>query len=154
MAFFTAMYLDGNEDKINVLLENGHLSPAVKESGLPLINVSKLPSKYLVGYTRPSVETGSETVWNEVKDKLLNPYFSPLVADRLDNLPPAYVFTAEHDPLRDEGILYAERLRESGIKVKHHHSDIGIHNIMVWSMYLPEADKLFREMTSFIVENL
>jgi acetyl esterase/lipase len=86
---------------------------------LPHIDVSKLPKKYLVGYEKPSVDTGNETIWNEMKDKLLNPYFSPIVAKSLENLPPAYVFTAEHDPLRDEGILYARRLEESGVKVTH-----------------------------------
>ena len=45
-------------------------------------------------------------------------YASPIHAECLKKLPEAYIETAEFDCLRDEGILYAERLIASGVPVE------------------------------------
>lgn len=45
-------------------------------------------------------------------------YASPLLADDLSNLPPAFIVVAENDVLRDEGIRYANKLIEFGGKVE------------------------------------
>jgi len=151
---YICLYLEGHIDKVEAFLNNDHVSPAVKKMKVPYIDVTQLPSKYLDGYEKPSVETGNETMWNELKEKLLNPYFSPLVAERLVGLPITYIFTSEYDPLRDEGFLYANRLRNSGVKVEHVNSDIGFHAFLLFYDICQEVEKSFQEMTKFIAVNL
>jgi acetyl esterase len=46
-----------------------------------------------------------------------NPEVSPILTEDLKGLPPAVIINAEFDPLRDDGILYAAKLRRYGVKV-------------------------------------
>ena len=50
---------------------------------------------------------------HDPRDPLLSPLFG-----RLDGLPPALVQTADVDPIRDDGIRYADALRAAGVPVR------------------------------------
>ena len=59
-----------------------------------------------------------------------NPLAFPLSARDLSDLPPAFVMTCGFDPLRDEGIAYADRLREAGVDVEHTNYESMIHGFL------------------------
>ena len=71
----------------------------------------------------------------------VSPDASPLRAPDLSGLPPAYVITAEHDPLREEGFEYAERLRAARVPVEHRHFGSQIHAFFTFVNVLDDADK-------------
>jgi len=47
----------------------------------------------------------------------MDPLVSPLRVENTAGLPPALIYVAELDPLRDEGLAYADRLAEGGVDV-------------------------------------
>ena len=51
-------------------------------------------------------------------------------AESLAGLPPAYVMTAEFDPLLSEGAAYADRLEASGVSVVREFYDGQIHGFV------------------------
>lgn len=49
-----------------------------------------------------------------------HPYAAPCLCSRISGVAPALVFTAGDDPLRDETLGYADRLKQAGVAVRQH----------------------------------
>ncbi len=59
-------------------------------------------------------------------------FASPLRAASFAGLPSAYVMTAGFDPLRDEGVAYAERLGQAGVPVQFAQYEDMNHGFLFW----------------------
>jgi acetyl esterase/lipase len=57
----------------------------------------------------------------------------------LSDLPPAYIATAEYDPLRDDGARYAELLSAAGVPVELHNSPTLVHGFARFTLAVPAA---------------
>ena len=67
----------------------------------------------------------------EPKDTL-NPNFSPLLAKDHSRLPPTLIIGCEYDPLRDDGVLYADALASADTPVKYLEVKKGFHGFFAY----------------------
>ncbi|MGH8983699.1 MAG: alpha/beta hydrolase [Acidimicrobiia bacterium] len=80
--------------------------------------------------------------------------FSPVRAAALTGLPPAFVLTAEFDPLRDQGELYARRLEAAGVPVELRRYDGVFHGFFGMREFIEPAQQAFDDVTKALREAL
>jgi acetyl esterase len=103
---------DGIGNRIKLQIMN---SPVVDNPGHADLysSINENANGYML--TKAGVLFALET-YAEEKDRN-NPEFAPILSKNLSGLPPAVMITAEFDPLRDEGVAYADLLKKAGVKV-------------------------------------
>jgi acetyl esterase len=79
-----------------------------------------------------------------------DPLVSPIKRGDLSGLPEALIVTAEFDPLRDEGELYARRLAEAGVPSVMRRYDGAGHGFVQHFSWLPEFHGVFAETAAFL----
>ncbi|CAJ0559092.1 unnamed protein product, partial [Mesorhabditis spiculigera] len=117
MARWDLFYLgeDGSRDKVRVLLDNGHIDE--KLTSHPEF------SKWFPNWRAEKNEENlvrkqpDERLATIFREKATNPEICPIFAENLADFPPTMVQTAGYDILRDEGIQFANRLKEEKVKV-------------------------------------
>jgi acetyl esterase len=72
-------------------------------------------------------------------DDPADPRVSPLRAASFRGLPPAFIHTAECDPLRDEGRAYADRLAADGVAVRYTSHPGMVHLFYALGGVIPQA---------------
>ncbi len=81
-----------------------------------------------------------------------NPYASPLLADLSGKLPPALILNAQIDPLRDEGRMYAEKLKLAGQKVTYIEYEGILHGFLNLYMIFPEGKASMDLVSDYITK--
>lgn len=79
-----------------------------------------------------------------------DPLVSPIKRQDLSGLPAALIVTAEHDPLRDEGELYGQRLAAAGVPTIVHRYDGATHGFVQHFSWIPEYGAVFTEVGDFV----
>ncbi|HXB87503.1 alpha/beta hydrolase [Mycobacterium sp.] len=64
---------------------------------------------------------------------------APANAADFSGVPPAYIGTAEHDPLRDDGARYAELLSAAGVPVELNTAPTMVHGYVSFALVIPPA---------------
>ncbi|XP_074646674.1 arylacetamide deacetylase-like [Tubulanus polymorphus] len=120
--------------------KNHHVSLASKTSHkyAQYVSRSLLPDRHNKNTKPFSTEPGDQLTVNAIESTILDPSFSPLLADNLKGLPNTFMLTCEHDLLRDDGFMYAVRLKKAGIPVEHVHMMNGIHGSLFFD---PKAEE-------------
>nr|XP_057915432.1 neutral cholesterol ester hydrolase 1-like [Doryrhamphus excisus] len=148
MAHFWLLYLGANPSLEPLLLANNH--SALDQQAISAATRSKLdwtallPSEHKKSFQPVVVETGLTGLLDEVP-ALLDVRAAPLLAEEavLGKTPKAYVLTCEYDVLRDDGLMYARRLRDAGVPVTSDHYEDGFHGCVAFA-YLPVMSSVGR----------
>jgi acetyl esterase/lipase len=87
------------------------------------------------------------------EEQAIEPYASPLRAEH-EGLPAAFIQTAQHDPLRDQGAAYAEALRAAGVPVQHTNYVDAVHGYISVPGVVPLARQALHDASVALREAL
>jgi acetyl esterase len=79
-----------------------------------------------------------------------HPYISPVLAESLAGVAPAFLITAGLDILADEGMEYAKRLKQSGVPVQHAHYPDMVHGFFQWGGMVADARAAMERVVEFV----
>ena len=136
----------------NQIVQDPKLKPGLKgiAAMVPLTtHWDNVPEKYKSKYT--AIEDNAkdvpvidkESMQDFYKLTAVDPKDSTcftILSDKLGDFPPVYVTTCEYDPLRDDGTILLEALKEKGVQTKHDYYEGFPHYFWIFPP-VPEAQE-------------
>ncbi|MCX6279001.1 MAG: alpha/beta hydrolase [Bacteroidetes bacterium] len=101
------------------------------------------------GLTRDAMKWFWDKYLESASDAV-NPRVAPLLAPDLSGLPPTLIIVSGFDPLRDEGIAYANRLKQAGVHVKLSVYEDMIHGFLSYLGILKQAKAAIGEIAGWV----
>lgn len=101
--------------------------------------------------TRKNMQDYME-LYQTCPEDLENPYFSPMKAEDLTDLPKTLLITAQFDPLRDEGQAFGRRLIEAGNEVEMHEIPDALHGFFALSTKYFHVKQCLEYINAFLNE--
>lgn len=134
--------------------------PAIAAQALvyPTLGADPTLPSYTENKDGPSLTTASMIYYNDQyfsgTRHSETPYAAPIKAPDLTGLPPAFVHTAEYDPIRDDGRVYAARLAQAGTWVTYREARRMLHGFLRMRRSGPAAALEFAALTQFLRTHL
>ncbi|KAK1790755.1 hypothetical protein P4O66_014040, partial [Electrophorus voltai] len=149
MVRFWSEYLSSDKSVLLSMLANAHNGP----DSAPFLRFANWSvflhesHRRTYDYAAPPVNEGElpGALARSVTDPRASPLLVPDAA--LRPLPKAYVLTCEYDVLRDDGMMYVERLRLAGVHVTHQHYPAGFHGTLMFTVW-PTDFRIARQMVN------
>jgi acetyl esterase len=79
-----------------------------------------------------------------------DPRVAPLFSDRLAGQPPALIVVGGHDPLRDDGVIYADALRRAGVAAELVEFEGQVHAFVSVTRAIPQGNAAIRTAAGWL----
>lgn len=150
------LYAFGNVEHFDLFYNNKHVAQELRNSQYAeYVSIDLLPPKIQHETANGAAQKKTEgdeqgTIPARLTQLVTDPYFAPLMAsdEDLKLLPPTYIFNAEFDVLRDDGLLLFGRLQRLGLKVKSSHFTAEEHGFL---NFLPIDSNVQKEVRNFVL---
>ena len=120
----------------------------------PTLGADPIRPSYIESKDGPSLTTEGMIYYNDIYfsgfTHAADPYAAPLKAPDVSHLPPAFIHTAEFDPIRDDGRDYAARLAAAGVWVTYREARRMLHGFLRMREAGPQAREEFAALCGFL----
>lgn len=138
-------------------LTNQHVSIDLKLSNIASYVDSKQHIPDYLNVTKKQsgfYPASHKNLWRTVDKLVKEPRLSPSLAENLKGVPNAYIVASQYDVYRDDGIMYAHRLKEANVRIKLDYQEHGFHGFYLFCGQSPFkltlADKVLDSFAAFL----